>query len=562
MLYPILSMEQADDILDRVSAVASELELANLQPQIAACRELMQRHNGIDVAVFGRFKAGKSSFLNHLAGRDVLPIGVVPLTAVITRLRFGETDRAQVRFLAGTTEAIRLGDVGRFVGENENPDNQKQVAAVEVELPELKPFAPLQFVDTPGLGSAFAHNTEVALNWLPNVGAALVAVSADAPLSERDLELLGDLRRHTPKIALLLTKADLLTEPQRAEVMAFVAAQLKQKWTGELPVFFYSIKPELAAMKSALLAELLHPLLEHRAEMGEQIFRHKLAALQNQTIDYLRVALAAATQTESARQELRDRLDEERQQFGLFREELQVLAREWSAKALDESLERLQPLQRALQTKVTSELRAQFAQWRMRLPPLLDAWRASLQAFLTRELCEVSQTQRPLFCEPAQKVSAHFARTVRAFQDRLAGHVRAALGVNLSPRVFHLDVRQPSAPPVDVAFAFDAAFSTAGWLIPLILFRGPVEHNLLRKARYEVEKNLSRLAADWRDRVGVVITELCRQSENAARNELETLEKMLAQTASDAPGMQEHITELEKISQETGHRRPAFGEKQ
>ncbi len=540
-------MFQRNNILDRVSVIAGELKLANLQPQIAACRELMRRHNGIDVAVFGRFKAGKSSFLNHLAGRNVLPIGVVPLTAVMTRLRFGETDRAQVRFLNGTTETISPGDIGRYVGENENPNNQKQVAAVEVELSELKPLAPLQFVDTPGLGSALIHNTEVALNWLPNVGAALVAVSADAPLSERDLELLGELRHHTPKIVLLLTKADLLTEPQRAEVMAFVATQLSQKWDGELPVFFYSIKPELAAMKSALLAELLHPLLEHRAEMGEQIFRHKLAALQNQTLDYLRVALAAATQTESARQALRERLDEERRQFGMFREELQVLTREWTANALDESLERLKPVQRTLQAKVTSELRSQFMQWQIRLPPLLDAWRASLQAFLARELNEVSQTQRLVFCEPAQKAGAHFARAVRAFQDRLAGHVRAALGVNLSPREFNLDVREPSAPPVDVAFAFDAAFNLVDWLIPLTLFRRPVERNLLRKARYEVEKNLSRLAADWRDRVGVVITDLRHQTEDAAQNELEALEKMLAQTACQGPRLREQIAELENL---------------
>ena len=271
------------DALERVASLAKEWGLANLQPQIAACRELLHRRNGIDVVVFGRFKAGKSSFLNHLTDRAVLPIGVVPLTAVITRLRFGEHERAEVHFLGGMVKSIPIGDIGLYVGENENPNNQKQVAAVEVELPELKALAPLQFVDTPGLGSAFAHNTEVALNWLPHVGAALVAVSSDAPLSERDLALLEELRRHTPKIGLLLTKADLLTEAQRAEVRDFVTTQLRQTWNGELPVFFYSIKPELAGMKSVLLEELLQPLLQRRGEAGEQILRHKLAALRNQT---------------------------------------------------------------------------------------------------------------------------------------------------------------------------------------------------------------------------------------------------------------------------------------
>ena len=94
-------MVQADGILDRMSGLARDLRLANLQPQIAACCHHLHGSEKIDVAVFGRFKAGKSSFLNHLTGRAVLPIGVVPLTAVITRLRYRPAERAEVRFLDG-----------------------------------------------------------------------------------------------------------------------------------------------------------------------------------------------------------------------------------------------------------------------------------------------------------------------------------------------------------------------------------------------------------------------------------------------------------------------------
>jgi hypothetical protein len=125
--------------------------------------------------------------------------------------------------------------------------------------------------------------------------------------------------------------------------------------------------------------------------------------------------------------------------------------------------------------------------------------------------------------------------------------VKAALGVTLTPREFSLEVHEPDAPPVDVAFAFDAAFTTIGWLMPLALFRKPIERVLLRKARYEVGKNLSRLAADWRDRVGVAISDLRRQTESAAQNELEALERMLEQTPSGVPQLREQIAELESL---------------
>ena len=540
-------MVQADDILDRISTLAIELKLANLQPQIAACRNQLHVHNGIDVAVFGRFKAGKSSFLNHLTGRAVLPIGVVPLTAVITRLRYGETDRAEVHFLNGAFKSIPLEEIGLYVGENENPENRKQVAAVEMELPELKSFAPLQFVDTPGLGSAFVHNTEVALNWLPNVGAAIVAVSSDAPLSERDLALFDELRRHTPKIVLLLTKADLLTKPQRAEVLAFVTQQLRRKWETGLPVFFYSIRPEFTGLKTELEQNLLSPLIRNRGEAAGQIARHKFLSLIGQTLNYLQIALATATQAESSRQALREKLAEERRQFDSLREELRVMANQWSAQALKWSLDRLQPAKRELQGKVTVELQMQFAQWRLRLPAFIEAYGHWLHDFLNREISQVSHTQRAMFCEPLAKVRQHLTRALRAFQDRLAEHVKTALGLSLTPHEFNLEVNEPSEPPVAVGVAFDVPLDLLGYLIPMALARPLVERRLSRQARYEVEKNLSRLAADWRNRISVAIEELRAQAERYARDELATLEQMLAQTNTNELQLREAIRELEVV---------------
>ena len=537
-------MVGADAILNRVSGLSEELRLASLQPQILACREQFNGRHGLDVAVFGRFKAGKSSFLNHLTGREVLPVGVVPVTAVITRLRYGAVAKAEVHFLNGTTRLIPLEEIGRYVGEDSNADNEKQVASVEVELPELREYEPLTFVDTPGLGSAFTHNTQVALDWLPNVGAALVAVSCDAPLSERDLALIEELRAHTPKIVLLLTKADLLTAEQRSEVLSFVRRQVARRWGRDLPVHFYSVRPEQRALKKEFEQALLAPLIRDHNDAADQIARHKLESLIERLINYLGVALAAATKAEAARQQLQTSLAEERRQFDVLRAELNVLAREWSASALDRFLAQLRDKQRELQANITIELHREFSEWRMRLPPLLDAWREWMVAFVTREMSELSVAQKEMFLTPLHRARAHLIRTLQAFHGRLAEHVKEALGVVLVPPEFTLEVPEPLAPPVDVSYAFDAALSTVSNLIPLTLFRKPIERVLLRKARYEVEKNISRSAADWRDRVAVAIEELVRQAEKQALDELGSLEQLAANQASKAPELNATIEQV------------------
>jgi hypothetical protein len=81
----------------------------------------------------------------------------------------------------------------------------------------------------------------------------------------------------------------------------------------------------------------------------------------------------------------------------------------------------------------------------------------------------------------------------------------------------------------------------------MTLFRVPIHRVLLRKARWEVEKNLSRLAADWRDRVAAGINELTHLAEKQALDELAALEQLATHSASKAPELKEAIGELEQF---------------
>ncbi|MCX8108929.1 MAG: dynamin family protein [Verrucomicrobiae bacterium] len=539
-----------DFYVNRVAEVASALGLGKLDPQIAACRARGDASKKIDVAMLGRFKAGKSSFLNHLVGRPVLPIGVLPLTAVVTRLRPANEEKAEVTFLNGTKRVISVGEISSYVGENLNPNNEKQVESVIVDLPELTRLSPLEFVDTPGLGSAFSHNTEAALNWLPNVGAALVAISADAPLSERDINLVEELRRYTPKIVLLLTKADLLSEPQRDEVMAFVKGQMSRIWQEQYPVFFYSVKPGFEFLKGRLERELLLPLIQDRDVAAEQIKRHKTLSLIDQALNYLRVAHAAAAQTDTARGVLAAKLGEEREQFDLFRAELGVLAHQFSSSALESSLTRLRPVAQMLHQKLAAEAEARFPTWRVRLPRLLSTWRGWLESFLRRELETVSISQKDMFCEPLYRTREHLLRMLIAFHDRLAAHVRAALGVTLAQPEFSLAFDEPSAPPVDVGYGFDVSLDLLGYFVPMTIFRPLIDRVLKRRSHWELEKNLSRLAAAWQSRIAKVITSLVHRAEQEALDEIVMLETMLSRTTSHAGTLEETIREFEQFARE------------
>jgi GTP-binding protein EngB required for normal cell division len=528
---------------DRVAALAAEFGLASLEPLIDACRAA--QGSGLDVAVVGRFKAGKSSLLNRLAGRELLPVGVLPVTAVVVRLTCGAEDRAVARFLDGSARDIPLAELDAFASERGNPRNEKGVASVEVFLPSLSPLAPLSFVDTPGLGSALAHNDAATMKWLPKVGTAVVAVSCDAPLAEQDLVLLDELRRHTPRIDLLLTKADLLDEAQRGEVLDFVRRELRRRWGAEPPVRLYSVKPSCAELATAFERDLLRPLARDHARARAEVARHKAAALLDRALDGLRVALAAAESAQASRDALRRALAAERGALGLLREELQAPAAREAERALGRAHRALAPLTAALGEELRAALRAELARWPRSLPPLLAAWRSWLNDALAARLAEESRKFFPAFLAPARTVEESLRRSLEAQRHRLAEEVRRALGVELPARAVVLETPARTAPPVRIGFV-DAAFVLISPLVPMRLFGPWVERWLMRRTRWEAEKNLSRLASDWSVLFSESVRALAREAERQALLDLSLLEQALDSEPARAPCLRAAIAELKR----------------
>src|SRR5664280_2556096 len=120
------------------------------------------REDALRVVVAGEAKRGKSTLINALLARAVLPTGVVPLTAVPTTLGYGESEAVEVRYTDGRDAVLGLAALPELVTEAGNPANRGGVAAVTVRLPAPLLAGGMELVDTPGTGSVYVHNTTAA----------------------------------------------------------------------------------------------------------------------------------------------------------------------------------------------------------------------------------------------------------------------------------------------------------------------------------------------------------------------------------------------------------------
>ncbi|RZB38550.1 MAG: hypothetical protein SRB2_00298 [Desulfobacteraceae bacterium Eth-SRB2] len=197
-----------------------------------------------NLVVMGQFKRGKSTLINALLGAEILPTAIVPLTSIVTIIRYGKESKAEVRYLNDNKEDIQLSDIPKFVTEKENPKNKLGVKDVEVFYPSDYLKNGVRIIDTPGVGSVFKHNTDVAYAYLPYVDAGIFIVTPDPPLGEAEHRFLKEVREHANKFFFVLNKTDLVDEKDLAESIALTDDLLRK--TLEKPVNLYPVSAKFA----------------------------------------------------------------------------------------------------------------------------------------------------------------------------------------------------------------------------------------------------------------------------------------------------------------------------
>ena len=536
-------------LLPRIREICDQFHIVSLNRQIEVCENLLQQDRLIDVAILGQFKSGKSSFLNSLIGKSILPVGVIPVTTTITRVQYRKGERAIVRHFDGQQTEVDIRAIEEFTSEAKNPANQKNVEMVDIELSSLQKYPGLRFVDTPGLGSIFKYHIETSENWLPEVGAALLAISSDRPLAENDLQLIRDLRKHTPKIILLLTKADLLSPEQQKEVVHFFRTSLQQEFHEEFPIYLYSTRLDTEQWKQRVENEVLRPLSINRQEEFHKILQHKVQSIGKGCLSYLEIALKTSLEADFNREQLRKQILDEKVNYEWVRQEMNLIARGNSLETREIIQNYLEKFHQShLKKKLVEMLLQEMPLWKGNLSKLTDQYENWLKETLAEEISHISKTEHKHFFGTLKKAHASLSRSLDAFRTLLNQNIEKLLGLRLAEAEWKIEVTEPSQPDIRISRTFDFHLNLFWFLIPMFIFRPFFEKHYLNQVPNIVVVNLSRLAAQWENGINKVIEEMKKQALKYVQDELATIEALLSKTQGQTEEIQRTLEELKEIT--------------
>ena len=214
-----------------IESLAPFAERRGLKDASGTLRSLAEKlaTNRFHFAVLGQMKRGKSSVVNALLGADVLPTAILPLTSVITRVRFGSAPGARIFYQSGMVEETEPERLGEYITEEKNPGNRKQVASAELQWPSPLLQMGMDLVDTPGIGSTRAHNTATTENYLREIDAGIMVLSVDPPITAAEAEFLKVLRFEVPRLLFVVNKTDVASADEVGAVVDFLRRELTGK---------------------------------------------------------------------------------------------------------------------------------------------------------------------------------------------------------------------------------------------------------------------------------------------------------------------------------------------
>ena len=132
------------------------------------------------MAFIGQYSAGKSSLINTLLGRQILPGGRVETTPLLTYISYGAAEGGRLFYTDGDTEDISLETVMDITQSNRVTRNLDNVEHLEIFLNEPILADGMVLLDTPGINTLIKRHEQLLANSLA-LASAIIYVVSGAP---------------------------------------------------------------------------------------------------------------------------------------------------------------------------------------------------------------------------------------------------------------------------------------------------------------------------------------------------------------------------------------------
>jgi GTPase SAR1 family protein len=217
------AQEQVDNLRKSTVEVIQQLVTKGEDLEFPAAPEGLLRakvklaDNRYRILVVGEAKRGKSTFVNALIGKEILPKDVDIATSQVFYVSAGARESYRVRYENDGVKEITQEDLSRYGSQvyedlHQAPEAKNTIRWIEVDVPVQFLPASVAVLDTPGVGGLYSEHQEITGRFVPEADGVIFVLDPKQPVLQREIAFIDAILKYTQHILFVMTKADAFTE--------------------------------------------------------------------------------------------------------------------------------------------------------------------------------------------------------------------------------------------------------------------------------------------------------------------------------------------------------------
>lgn len=205
-----------------------ELGLDATKESVRLVRE-RTAEDSFKVAVVGEFKRGKSTLINGLLGKEILPADPLPCSATLNRITYDVKPHAMISFKNGEKIEVPVEELRNYVTKltEESAQTAETIAEATVFYPLNYCKNNVDIIDTPGLNDD-ENMTNVTLSVIPQVDISIMAIMALSPFGQYEKDFLENklMASDVGKVIFVVTRIDLVDPEDRERIVDHIRQEI------------------------------------------------------------------------------------------------------------------------------------------------------------------------------------------------------------------------------------------------------------------------------------------------------------------------------------------------
>ena len=194
------------EVVDKLIEIAEVTESHDYDMQLKSIKEMLKKRECL-VSIMGQFSAGKSKLINNIVGKNIVPVHTTETTALITLIKYGEKEYAELIYKDGVVNEITIEQSLELWQDGKN-EVLALIDMIIIYVSSSILSTGMVLADTPGINTVINEHLELAAYIMESSDRIMYLMGK--PVTETDRNFINKIEKCGISVLFVRTHMDMV----------------------------------------------------------------------------------------------------------------------------------------------------------------------------------------------------------------------------------------------------------------------------------------------------------------------------------------------------------------